>query len=457
MKIVTFRERKTIRATNGPFVSDLNFNPGERYIVDDFAQNQIFNGIPDSIHECSDLNPLIRREMPHCWVNKKVLFYRGCGLGDELIMTAVVRYFREILHAEPYVLCPAMNRPIWGHDFEHSDSLMSHPLFTPIHLDAVYRASGRAFFDYSFFLESVSEWDTDQEQENVYDRVYRMCGIDSFKVSAKYKRPYIRLGHHDRSEYESWKSQLASVFPSLDLSSGYIVVQVGPKNPIRDLSEAKSLEVLNSLAGLGLQVVVVDDKPLVGPIAAFVASTPGFVSLCGVIPHLRLLFSLVGHAKLVIGPDSFIGHVAAGLDIPSIGIYGPISPESRSKYYPNHIPVWHNELCPYAPCFSFSGFPAHKCPRGKEQKSCEVFEGVSAKEIQAAAVELAGIRSLPADVASVRSYLIPPQTLDGHPWPGTPSSNGDLPQGYQGMGRQVEILLDSSHAGSQSSTDLSPT
>src|SRR6202035_2000057 len=159
MKIVTFKEQKMLRKTNDTFFEDLLFNPGERYIVDDFCQNQIYTGIPDSIHECSDLTPLLQKRMPESWVNKKVLFYRGVGLGDELMLTGVVRYFREVLHAMPYVVCPAMHRPIWTHEFEHSDSLCSHPISIPMHLDPVWRAAGKPFFDYAFFLESVSEWD----------------------------------------------------------------------------------------------------------------------------------------------------------------------------------------------------------------------------------------------------------------------------------------------------------
>lgn len=454
MKIVTFKEHKTIRSTNGPFVTDLNFNPGERYIVDDFCMNQLVQGIPDALYEYSDLAPLLRREMPINWAGKRVLFWRGCGLGDELMLSAVVRYFREVLHAEPYIMCPAMHRPIWGHDLEHSDSISSHPALMPIHLDAVWRAAGRPFFDYAFFLESVTEWDADQEQENVYDRMYRLCGIDPFKVSAKYKRPYIDLTDHDRAEFGSWKKQLAEI--GLNLAGGYIVVQMGPKNPIRDLPEKKSLEVLDALSGCGLQVVVVDDKPLVGPISAAMSTFPGFYSLCGMIPHIRHLFSLVNQAKLVVGPDSFVLHVAAGLDIPSISFFGPVSPESRSKYYPNHHAVWHHELCPHAPCFSFNGFPANKCPKGKEQKSCEVFEGVTGSELRWLVAQVVGTAdtrgSRPDAIFEAASLIAAQREVVLQPFE-TPSNNGDLPQGYQDMARQVEILLDSSRVDSPNSKD----
>jgi len=52
------------------------------------------------------------------------------------------------------------------------------------------------------------------------------------------------------------------------------------------------------------------------------------------LPRLRKLALFVESAKVVIGPDSSLTHMAPSVDTPHIGLFGPTSGEVISKHYP---------------------------------------------------------------------------------------------------------------------------
>ena len=106
------------------------------------------------------------------------------------------------------------------------------------------------------------------------------------------------------------------------------------------------------------------------------------------IPSVRLLGSIIAGALAVIGPDSLALHFAAAAETPAIGLWGPFSPASRTKYYPRQTHLFHPQLCPNAPCFNYlPDLPVAKCPNGAKQLSCEVFSGITYDELYSAILE----------------------------------------------------------------------
>jgi len=374
MKVITLKTVLKQKATIYGQTYDLSFNPGERYIIDDYSYAQLYNTQKDKIWDYSDLAPYLGKVRPTDWRGKRVLFYRSRGLGDELMLTAIVRYFREVLGAETYVAVNQSHRAIWASDYGFSDSLATYPISMPIHLDSVWKAKGPSFYDYTFFIESVSEFDGDQEQPNVYDRMFELVGLDPFNIPDRYKRPYLPLSGHDKEEWQKFKVSIRNHYPTLNLEGGYIVWQDNAQNAIRNIPELKKIQILQELAKTGRQVITINDKLINVPAGEFFSLY---------FTDLRVLWSLLSNAKLVAGPDSLLIHAAEGLGVPNLGFFGPVSPDSRVRYYANHKSIWHHDTCNSSPCFHFEKeMPFHKCPRGKEQKTCEVFEGINGEEIR---------------------------------------------------------------------------
>lgn len=60
---------------------------------------------------------------------------------------------------------------------------------------------------------------------------------------------------------------------------------------------------------------------------------------------LRMLGGLLGVADLVISNDTGPLHMAAALNKPTIGLFGPIDPSTRTSYYPTVVPLTAKPLC----------------------------------------------------------------------------------------------------------------
>ena len=104
-----------------------------------------------------------------------------------------------------------------------------------------------------------------------------------------------------------------------------------------------------------------------------------------VSPNLRELWALTEHVSVAVAPDSMMVHIAGVFGTPCVGLWGPMNPQCRMKYYKNHLPLWHKEFCPHAPCFAYSNvFPKYCPPRPDARKSCDVLAGISPSEVIAA-------------------------------------------------------------------------
>ena len=341
------------------------------------------------IHEITDLGPLLlENPKPERWRKQRVLFYRNRGIGDQLIMSSVARFFREMLGAEAFQLSDRVHEPLWA----FNPYIGGAPLSVPMHLDAVWRAKGSPFFAGSFFFESVTEWDNDSEQPNVYDRVFGMLGLNPDRVPTKFKRPVFSLQSSEIDTRITWLKNIGGAV-SKNFECGYILLQLRATNKVRSLPAPTVEQILyaanEEAEKRGIPILCTDDKPLSPEIATLVNKTPMAVNAATAINNIRQYAALIAGASLVIGPDSSALHFAAAFETPAIGIWGPFSPSSRTLYYPKQIALYHPELCPSSPCFNYlPELPIQKCPRGAAQQHCECYDGVTVEELGAAIKEL---------------------------------------------------------------------
>lgn len=391
MKILTFRARTTLHTAIGEHKSRIVVNPGERVVLDDISAQQIISpaGKPANASDAfllnySDLGAYISKAPHRNWRDRNILFMRKRGIGDELCLTALPRFFAQKFGAKCYVLCHASTESIW-----YGNETVKSVVGEPLHLDGMFRADGaKPFYDHCFFFESVTEWDSESDQGNVYDTLFRLSGIKPETVDPRYKRPYLKLTAKDHTAFISWKEAAVKEYPTLNLEDGYVVHQLSTTNAVRNLPEDRELEVLKALGKCKKPVLVIDDKPTTPKIVEFLHGSENVFDITKRIPTLRLYFSLIAGASCVLAPDSSALHAAAAFDVPSIGFWGPFSPESRAKYYPNHHAIYERQLCVNSPCFNFAlKLPANLCPRGDEQQSCEVFSGVTENRVTEALKE----------------------------------------------------------------------
>lgn len=385
MKVITFSQKVTVNTVHGQHSVAVTCNPGERLLFDDdnafsIQQNPTSNTY---VLEVSDLAPMLQEiPRPVHWRKRRVLFYRNRGSGDQLIISALSRFFREVLGADPRQLSDRVHEQLWA----FNPHILSAPLSTPLHLDAVWRAKGRPFFDQAFFVESATEWENDAEQPNVYDRLFALCGFDPSRIASKFKRPVFNVSQADIDKRTAWLLKNSPV-----LNDDYIFVQLRAANKVRSLPLKTAQLVLHAASDVArkknLAVLVTDDQPLSSELIEL-CTLLGLCNVAQKIDGVRLYGTLIAGARAVVGPDSSALHFAAANEIPAVGIWGAFDPESRCKYYPNQTHLWHKELCMNSPCFNFMPeLPTHKCPRGQQQEHCECYDGITHDEIYSAILE----------------------------------------------------------------------
>ncbi|MCA9396809.1 MAG: lipopolysaccharide heptosyltransferase II, partial [Candidatus Omnitrophica bacterium] len=162
------------------------------------------------------------------------------------------------------------------------------------------------------------------------------------------------------------------------LSAGeYTVFHPGANWDLKRWPAACYAELAHSLVRNGKQIVFCGsdrDRDLAEEIIRIAGIRA--VNVCGET-SLEDLMQLIGNASLLVSNDSGPLHLAAGLDVPFIGIYGPTSPDATSPPESARSKLFHNRIGCEIPCY-FNTCPDRECLRS-----------VLPSEVTSAALELA--------------------------------------------------------------------
>jgi ADP-heptose:LPS heptosyltransferase len=249
---------------------------------------------------------------------KRLLIYRPRSIGDQLITTALVAFLKDRFpkcvidyYCDPYVV------PLW-------DGI---PIFispTPICFDGAKRS------DYTLFLEGLYENDKEPDQDDCYTTMFRYAGFPS--VDSKWKRPYLRFRPDELKR-------------PANAPEKYILVQWEASAIYRSYPPRE-------LAGLCARLAKHTTVVIVGQYPYPYVHGPNIIDLRQKTPGFRSLVPWVANASAVLCPDSSIGHLAACFpSVPTVSLWGSYDPRVRVAHYPNHIPLFAEKVCRFAPCF----------------------------------------------------------------------------------------------------------
>ncbi len=122
--------------------------------------------------------------------------------------------------------------------------------------------------------------------------------------------------------------QLAEQFLFLSDNTSYVVLHTHPQWPYKQWTVAAWIKVGHYLNDLGLTLVLSGGPAHeeIDYVAAIQRQLPeGTINLAGRVT-LAELARIIGQAKLYIGPDTGITHLAAATGIPVIALFGPTNP-----------------------------------------------------------------------------------------------------------------------------------
>lgn len=359
-------------------------NPVRRYI---FNANHLVN-MENLVASISDLNNSANYRplsvtLPLVGATVLIERYRNRGIGDLLFMTGPMAYLHHITGGQ-------INIDMYGFG-DRGQVLLHNPLLRyrtilvgPTHYDDL------PLYNYHWFVNAVTEFDEEPDQLNVYDALYRQIGVDPTTVDARFKRPSMTVTQDELIGVNQFH-YIAHAHRKLDLRrTGYYVVAPFTHSPTRTMPYSTWLEVIKELSKQRPVLVVgnlhqhVPDAGIsAGEFAQAVEGIGANVINAINATTVRSLAALIAKANCVFGLDSGPLYMAQALRTPAVSVWGSHDPGVRLGYDPEYmeLAVWTPERCRYAPCFTYSGFPAHKCPEGQNQKVCAVLEGVTAKDV----------------------------------------------------------------------------
>ena len=424
MKIVRFVENVVCGFKKSAGGATITFESLRDYVI---SQAQLDRILPDEnvrnrLYKISNLDPRLQPFNAKFQKSGRLLFYNGSGgYGDQIVSWPVAKWLAD-QGMEVHILTDPGNQTCW-YNFPWVKTIN----FTPLAYELF------KMFDHHFMMEQVNNADEHPDQLHPVDAMFSRMGIDwrSIPPEAKNVRPV----------YTWAELQAKHNFPDRPKIG---LFQLSSANPVRCLPPNDTAFLLSKIADAFTDthwVALYDEfvakeyvsalncktcngtgnvpnpeaakteappeaakteappeakpeaKPEVPPVDATVVCPDcrGWKYICQniqpwICPSLRDLWSFTNErASVVVASDSLMVHVAGCQGVPCVGLWGPVASLNRTQYYKNHVPVWKREVCPHAPCFSYtSTFPRYCPPRGSARVVCEVLAAIMPAEVIAA-------------------------------------------------------------------------
>lgn len=369
MNLIRFIEPVTVQFKKSSGSATLTFEASRDYVI---AQAQFDRLMGDEnvrkrVYKMSRLDPRI--ENFHVQARKatgrRLLFYNGSGgFGDQIMSWPVARIL-STMGFEVHVMTEPGNTFCWWHfPFIKGTDIIPMPY------------EHFKMFDHVCCFEQVVNMDEHPDQEHPVDAMLRKIGIDPNGVAPELK-------------------SVGPLFTGSELAAADRQFQ-GQKIAFFQLSSANSVRALppNDAVYMAMKIaeafpdwhwLCLHDEFIPKEYSQVLEDRITKKGLTNVqsyrAPQLRELWALTRRAEVVVAPDSMMPHLCGVMSVPCVGLWGPVSPGQRVKYYKNHWPIYHREFCPQSPCFAYtSTFPKY-CPPRAERKVCELLAGIRPQEV----------------------------------------------------------------------------
>ncbi len=322
--------------------------------------------IAGAMHRVSHLESRIRNFVanPFGGRGESLVFYAGAGgYGDQLLAIPVVKLLADIGY-EVTVLVDPGNQPCWS----------GLPFVRAIHALPVPYATLKLFQRHAL-LQEITNIDEHPDQQHPVDAMLHRVGIDPRTIAAGLKVVPPEISPEESAEAE----RLVNGRP-------LALYQMGGSGENRRLTPSASRTLLLKLAELVPELfwVGIYDHHIPGDYyAPLPTDAPNNVQLF-TFPTIRQLFAVAQRCVVGVSIDSLLVHLLGSFGKPCVGLWGPLPPELRVRYYQKHVPIWNQSACQIAPCLRYKP-TLEKCPTdARVAGMCLCLKDVDAAQVAAA-------------------------------------------------------------------------
>lgn len=275
--------------------------------------------------------------------DKTLLVFRTGGIGDLLFIQPNLMYLKEKYPSCQIKFACGPQYQSMVETWECVDKV----------LDLPFNASELTTSHYHALFEGVIERCNLAQTENAYNLFSSWLGLnlpDEKLVPIQKPKP-------DKVEFCLQKLTEWKV-----LQKDFIIVQLRASSPIRTPRPEFWAKIVNGLTEKGYNILITDSprqtKNVDAFITEFVTDKTKVFNFCKESITLDYSIALTSLSQCVIATDSALNHIAASLDVPCYGIYGPFPGHIRMKTYPKGAWVDAKREC--SPCYIHSPNP---CPK----------------------------------------------------------------------------------------------
>lgn len=273
---------------------------------------------------------------------KKIAIWRTGGAGDLLFISPCVKKLKSLYPSSEITLATSARYLDILDSFEYADKKIALPIPSTV-LDEV---------DYYCIFENLIEENKEAEKLNAYDLFAKRLGVLD-KMENYEKLPIVMLSEDNIAWANKYIDTVAEPGKSRIVS-----IQAASSAILRTFDATKLSDVIKSLVSSGCTVLLLGgpkNKEMIEMLIKSTGLTKGVYNTTLDSPSWLQSAALIAKSDLAIVPDSSLAHVAAALETPVLGLYGPFTSDVRFKYYKNAVAIDPHASC--NPCYAHGQLP----------------------------------------------------------------------------------------------------
>lgn len=267
--------------------------------------------------------------------NKTLLVSRTGGIGDLLFISPNLRYLKEKYPSSKIIFSCSPQYYSMIKEWEFVDEIID----LPFNLSYLFKTNYHAFF------EGVIE--RCKEAENI-------CSYNLFSKWLGLNLSDDLLIPKQTPNQEKIQNCLKILEEFGFKEKDFIIIQIRSSTPIRTPRHDIWKKIINSLTTSGNRVIITDSSISGRMIDLFIKSLENQDMVKNFSYHSKEIsdtIAMASLAKLGIGPDSSLNHIAASVGTKTFGIFGAFPGEIRFSTYPKKLCDYINADYKCSPCF----------------------------------------------------------------------------------------------------------